>query len=134
MFTAVADTNVYISAMLFGGPCETILSLARAGLIDLSHSPAIERELQRILHDKFGWTDSQVRDAILELRVVSTRILPTLHLSGLVQDETDHRILECAVAAHVDYLITGDKRHLQPLKQFRGISIVSPRAFLNLFR
>ena len=44
VITAVADTNIYISAMLFGGPCETILSMARAGLIDLSHSPAIERE------------------------------------------------------------------------------------------
>ena len=133
VITAVADTNIYISAMLFGGPCETILSMARAGLIDLSHSPAIERELRRILHDKFGWTDPQVRDAILELRLVSTRILPVLHLSGLVQDEADHRILECAVAARADYLITGDKRHLQPLKHFRGISIVSPRAFLDQF-
>ena len=75
MITAVADTNMYISALLFGGPCETILSMARTGLIDLSHSPAIERELRRILHDKFGWTDPHVRDAILELRLVSTRIL-----------------------------------------------------------
>ena len=133
MITAVADTNIYISVMLFGGPCETILGMARAGLIDLSHSSAIERELRRILHDKFGWNDPHVRDAILELRLVSTRILPALHLSGLVQDEADHRILECAVAARVDYLITGDKRHLQPLKHFRGISIVSPRAFLNQF-
>ena len=133
MITAVVDTNIYISAMLFGGPCETILGMARAGLIDLSHSSAIERELRRILHDKFGWNDPHVRDAILELRLVSTRILPALHLSGLVQDEADHRILECAVAARVDYLITGDKRHLQPLKHFRGISIVSPRAFLNQF-
>ena len=133
MITAVADTNIYISAMLFGGPCETILGMARAGLIDLSHSSAIERELRRILHDKFGWNDPHVRDAILELRLVSTRILPALHLLGLVQDEADHRILECAVAARVDYLITGDKRHLQPLKHFRGISIVSPRAFLNQF-
>ena len=89
MITAVADANIYISALLFGGPCETILGMARAGLIDLSHSPAIERELRRIL--------------------------------------------ECALAARADYLITGDKRHLQPLKHFRGISILSPRTFLNLF-
>ncbi|MCS6304817.1 MAG: putative toxin-antitoxin system toxin component, PIN family [Nitrospira sp.] len=133
MITAVADTNIYISALLFGGPAETILSMARAGLIELSHSPAIERELQRILHDKFQWTKLQVQDALAELRTVSHRILPALRLSGIVQDDADHRILECALAARVDYLITGDKRHLQPLKQFRGITIVSPRTFLNLF-
>lgn len=134
MITAVADTNVYISAMLFGGPCETILGMARADLIALYHSPPIEQELRRILRTKFGWGDLQVRDAIAELRDLSGRILPTLHFDGVVRDEADHRILECAVSARADYLITGDKRHLQPLKNFRGVQIVSPRAFLNLFQ
>jgi predicted nucleic acid-binding protein len=67
-----------------------------------------------VLHEKFHWTDRQVRDAVLELRLMNTRIHPTLHLSGVVRDADDHRILECAAAACVDYLITGDKRHLQP--------------------
>lgn len=87
-----------------------------------------------MLHEKFHWTDRQVRDAVLELRLLTTRIHPTLHLSGVVRDADDHRILECAVAARADYLITGDKRHLQPLQHFRGIQIVSPRDFLNSFR
>ena len=134
MITAVADTNIYISALLFGGTCEAVLGLARAGLLDLYDSPAIEREFRRILREKFRWTGLQVRDAVLELRLITTRIHPTLHLSGVVQDADDHRILECAVAARADYLITGDKRHLQPLKQFRGTRIVSPRECLNLFR
>ena len=134
MITAVADTNIYISALLFGGPCETILSMARFGLIALYHSPPIERELRKTLRDKFGWSDLQVRDAITELRALSGRILPTLHFDGVVGDEPDHRILEWAVSARADYLITGDKRHLQPLKHFRGVQIVSPRTFLNLFR
>ena len=134
MTTAVADTNIYLSALLFGGPCEAILGLARVGLLDLYDSPAIERELRRVLREKFCWTDRQVRDAVLELRQITTRIHPTLHLSGVVQDADDHRILECAVAARVDYLITGDKRHLQSLKHFRGIQIVSLREFLDQLR
>lgn len=134
MITAVADTNIYISALLFGGTCEVILGLARAGLLDLYDSPAIERELRRILRDKFRWTAPQVRDAVLELRLITTRIHPTLHFSGVVRDADDHRILECAVATRADYLITGDKRDLQPLKQFRGTRIVSPREFLDLYR
>lgn len=133
MITAVADTNIYLSAILFGGPCETILGMARAGLIELYHSPAIERELRRTLHGKFRWSELQIQDALMELRAVSHRVLPTLHLAAIVQDDTNHRILECAVAAQADYLITGDKRHLQPLKQFRGVAIISPRGFLNLF-
>lgn len=86
MITAVADTNIYISALLFGGTCEAILGLARAGLLDLYDSPAIEREFRRILRDKFRWTDPQVRDAVLELRLITTRIHPTLHVSGVVRD------------------------------------------------
>jgi hypothetical protein len=35
VITAVAETNIYISAFLFGGTCETILGFARAGLLDL---------------------------------------------------------------------------------------------------
>lgn len=133
MITAVADTNIDISALLFGGPAETILGMARAGLIHLSHSPAIEREFLRVLREKFQWTKPQVQEALGELRSVSHRILPVLRLSDIVQDDADHRILECALATRVDYLITGDKRHLQPLQQFRGITIVSPRTFLSLF-
>ncbi len=37
----VADTNVYVSAIVFGGTCESILALAGAGLVDLFVSPAI---------------------------------------------------------------------------------------------
>lgn len=134
MITAADDTNIYLSALLFGGPCETILDLARAGLIELYHSPAIARELRRILHTKFHWPESHTLEALQELRTLSQRILPTPRFSGVVTDDTDHRILECAVAARAEYLITGDKRHLQPLKEFHGVRIVSPRTFLNLFR
>jgi predicted nucleic acid-binding protein len=40
-------------------------------------------------------------------------------------------ILECALAAEADYIVSGDKRHLLPLRQFRGIPIVSPPDFLR---
>ncbi|HWQ68331.1 MAG TPA: hypothetical protein VN494_00010 [Patescibacteria group bacterium] len=34
MIRVVADTNVYISAIVFGGTCEEILVLARAGVVE----------------------------------------------------------------------------------------------------
>lgn len=49
MIRVVADTNVYISAILFGGTCEAILALARAGVVDLLLCPAIQRELRFVL-------------------------------------------------------------------------------------
>jgi predicted nucleic acid-binding protein len=40
-------------------------------------------------------------------------------------------VLECALAGEADYLVTGDKKHLLPLRQFRGIRIISPAEFLK---
>lgn len=59
---------------------------------------------------------------------------PSVRLSGIFSYEQGHRTLECVPAAEADFLVTEDKQHLQPLKTFRGIPIVSPREFLDLLR
>jgi predicted nucleic acid-binding protein len=48
-------------------------------------------------------------------------------------DEPDNRILECAVAAEADFIVTGDK-HLLSLKHFRNISIVTLSHFLEFLK
>jgi predicted nucleic acid-binding protein len=40
-------------------------------------------------------------------------------------------ILECALAAEADFIVSGDKKHLLALRQFRGTPIVSPVDFLR---
>lgn len=134
MILVVADTNVYVSAIVFGGTCEAILALARAGVVELFLSPAIRRELRSVLWHTFGWNEPQVREALAEIDALASLVRPSVKLSGILPHDQDHRILECALAAQADFVVTGDKRHLQPLKTFRGIQIVSPRAFLNLLR
>jgi len=46
------------------------------------------------------------------------------------EDEPDNRILECALAAKADVIVTGDQ-HLLKLKRFPGILVASPREFLS---
>jgi len=48
----------------------------------------------------------------------------------VVDDPTDNRILEYALAADAGYLITGDK-DLLDLKSYRSIKILTPRDFLS---
>ena len=43
----------------------------------------------------------------------------------------DNRILECAVAANADYLVTGDRRHLLPIGEHGGTRIINARLFLS---
>jgi len=40
-------------------------------------------------------------------------------------------VLECALAAEADYIVTGDKKHLLTLREFHDIRIVSPSDFLR---
>lgn len=134
MIRVVVDTNVYISAILFGGTCEAILALVRAGVVDLFLCPAIQKELRFVLAHTFGWAEFQIREALAEINALASLRRPSVRLSGVVAHDPDHRILECALAAGADFLVTGDKKHLQPLKTFRGVRIVSPREFLNLLR
>jgi predicted nucleic acid-binding protein len=57
-------------------------------------------------------------------------IHPTEPVSLVREDEADTRILECAVAAAADTIVTGD-RHLLKLQRFRAIRITTPSEFLG---
>jgi putative PIN family toxin of toxin-antitoxin system len=131
MIKVVADTNVYVSAIVFGGTWEALLALARAGIVELVVSPALLRELRAVLIRTFGWTETRTREAQSMVTGLATVIRSRIRLSKLVTAEADHRVLECAVASKADYLVTGDKRHLLPLRDIRGVPIVSPGAFLK---
>jgi predicted nucleic acid-binding protein len=48
-----ADSNIYTSALQFGGQPQRLIELARAGAIELAISPPIVAEVQRVLRDKF---------------------------------------------------------------------------------
>ena len=134
MIRVVVDTNIYVSAILFGGNSEAVLALTRAGVVELFISPAIQKELKCVLRLTFGWTVLQVREALAEVNAVASLVKSSVRLSGILAYDQDHRILECALAAQAQFLVTGDKKHLQPLKTFRGIRIVSPREFLDVLR
>lgn len=51
----------------------------------------------------------------------------------ITADPTDNRILECAVAADSDVIVTGD-RHLLALGNFQGIDVMTVTDFLSEFR
>ena len=131
MIRVVADTNVYVSAIVFGGTPEAILVLARAGVVQLFVCPAILAELRSVLSKTFGWPGHRVRDALAEVRAVASRARISVRISGVLAHEADHRILECAAAARADFLVTGDRTHLRPLEAFEGVRIVTPREFLD---
>jgi putative PIN family toxin of toxin-antitoxin system len=105
-----ADTNIYISALNFGGVPERVLTLARAGQLDLAISDAILSEIARVLTVKFRWAPEPLNNALREIAAYSRRIEPQQKLQVITHDPTDNRILECAISAGSDYIVSGYTR------------------------
>jgi uncharacterized protein len=129
----VADTNVLVSAIQFGGKPQQLLDLAVDGHIDLALSEAILDETLRVLRDKFHRTSDDLRESDRQLRVVGRIVTPTERINAIDADPSDDRILECAVAADADVIVSGDT-HLLALRTFRGIPIQRVNEFLAASR
>ncbi|MBI5027029.1 MAG: putative toxin-antitoxin system toxin component, PIN family [Nitrospirae bacterium] len=128
----ILDTNVYISAMLFGGKCEEILKLANQSLFEVVISKKILYEIKSVLKEKFHWTDKQIAEVIKYIKSITTIVNPDISLAIIKEDPADNKIIECAVASNATYIVTGDKHHLLSIKEYSGIKILSPIEFLRL--
>ena len=127
------DTNIFISAILFGGNPRQCLELAREGVIELVVSKAILLELAGKMGNKFLWEEAAVESLIEGIAGFAKIIIPEEQLDIIKEENADNRILECAISAKADFIVSGDKKHLLSLKKFRGIEIISARQFLEVF-
>ena len=122
----VLDTNVLISAILFGGKPKQILDHIISGQIACTLSLDILDELIGVLQrPKFGFSAEQCVRIIEELHRTCNIIVTTSKLNIKISDPSDTMILECALDAEADYIITGDP-DLTELHPFRKIQILSP--------
>lgn len=132
----VLDSNVWVSGLLFGGPPDEVIHLAEQGRLDLFLSQSIEQEVLGVLkRPRLNLTSEELADAARDLKSLPRdRVVVQHRFPGSCPgDPKDEHILESAYAAQAHYLITGDTRHLLPMRTFEGIKIVSPRTFLVEF-
>lgn len=127
----VLDTNVIVSGLNFPGNERLVLELALRGRFQLYLSPFILDEVSGVLGRKFDWSEERSSQAIRALTDAATIVEPH-RLPELIEGgHADNRILECAVATSADYLVTGDRRHLLPLEQHHGATILNAPRFLS---
>lgn len=128
----VLDTNVLVSALAFpGSKPDRILEGVRRRETALFVSSFILGELERVLAGKFRHTPAEVRQRVAAIRRMATLVEPGERIRLVEAVDDDNRILECAVAARADYLITGDRQHLLPLRSVGGIPIITPAVFIE---
>jgi putative PIN family toxin of toxin-antitoxin system len=126
----VFDTNIFISALAIpGGKAEEAYLRAMRGNFILCSSIAILHETARKLRGKFGWEENRIAQLLKAIAKIATVIKTEPHLH-ILADDPDNRVLECALKAKADLIVTGDK-HLLSLKRFQDIDIVTLSHFLE---
>jgi len=127
----VFDTNIYISAFVIpGGNAEKAYIHAIDGDFELCTSVAILTELARKLDEKFGWEKQKIAQLITSISNLATvfKITPWLQV---ISDDPDNRILECALKAAADFVVTGDK-HLLKLRSYKHLEIIGLSTFITM--
>jgi putative PIN family toxin of toxin-antitoxin system len=127
----VFDTNIFISAFVIpGSQGEEAYLHAMKGNFNLFSSVAILTEMAQKLREKFGWQENKITRLLKAISKVATVIKTRPHIH-LLDDDPNNRILECAIAAEADFIVTGD-RHLLSLKHFQNIRILKLSDFLEV--
>ena len=130
VLTACLDANVIISGVAYGGiPLEILLRLYNSEFFHVT-GPNILEEVRRVLVRKIGQNEDKVNRLLERLRGISTDCVPTGKIKP-IHYQPDNLVLEVAIIGDCDVLVTGDKKHLLPLRTFQGVIIESPSQFLN---
>jgi putative PIN family toxin of toxin-antitoxin system len=124
------DSNILISALVFGGNPLRLLEMALNGEVSLFISDAILQETLRVLLDKFQLSKERLAWAEGYINACTTRVKPSGTVDAVKDDPDDNRILECAEAAGCECIVTGDLNRLR-LGKYGEIRIMTIRTFLE---
>ncbi len=132
---AVFDTNIVLSASYWQGkPCDCLIAWAR-GRCEAAVSPQIVSEYFEVAEEFSARYPARIRAAWIEsLAETAELVFPLERVRHVLSDPDDEIFLECALAADASHIVSGDKKHLLPIKEWRGIKIVSAAEFLALLR
>lgn len=130
----VLDTNVLVSGLISpNGPPAEILRLLETRPIVPCFSESILGEYREVLaRPVFRFPPDRVK-SLLQLFFAVGELLAAEPVFGEFPDPKDAVFLEVALAAHADFLVTGNLRHF-PARLRQGIAVVSPRDFLDALR
>lgn len=129
---ATLDTNVLVSGTLFGGIPGSIINAAVDRRFTLALSPAILSEYENVLsRSKFGLLGEAVKVLVRDMESHAFMVYPTKMHQIVAEDPEDDAIIDCAVEAGADVIVSGDG-HLTQLKRVEGIAVVTPTMFIKM--
>ena len=130
--SVVFDTNVLISATLWhGSVAQKLLAKLIQTNTKIFSSTEILSEYQKVLIRDFDYAGQELVYIMEKVLAVVTLVKPVQKVIAVEKDPDDNKIIECALAAASNYIITYDK-HLLNIGQFDGIEIITPELALKI--
>jgi putative PIN family toxin of toxin-antitoxin system len=137
MLRVVLDTNLFVSSLLVksGLPAKAIDAWRERKYL-LITSPVLIAEIVNTLsyeriRRKYLITDEDVRQLISLLEEDALIVPGQIEISEVnPNDPDDEQVLICAIEGRADLIVSGD-HHLLELEEYKGISIVTARQFLE---
>ena len=131
---AVYDTNVLISGMIWGGVPYDCILLAQEGKVEGLTCDEILDEFVDKLTTKFSFSSHDISEIMAELLDFLHIVEIFNRLKGVTANPDDDMVIECALVGDATHIVTGDQKHLLPLKNYQGILIIKPADFLAQFQ
>lgn len=131
----VFDANVYIAAGIRPGQyADQWLDIAATpySTLQLFASKPILDEVYRKLTEKLGVNPTDASWFVERVRRIATVVKPNVRINAVPKDPDDNAIIECAVAAQAQLIVSADD-HLLKLGMYQGIGIAHPRELKHIF-
>jgi predicted nucleic acid-binding protein len=107
-----------------------VIEQAIDGRIELIVPHHVVSELESVLRRKLEFDDERWEQTERLLAQLSPGRPRASHVAAVTGDPDDDEILAAAIEADADVLVTGDRTHLLPLGEHKGVRIVAPQALL----
>lgn len=130
MIKVFLDTNILVSATFWeGSSYKLLVKISRGKLIGFT-TQEIMQEYRSVLKRDFAFSEERVDKQIEKLLKLLIIVTPSESIKLIKGDPSDDKVLEGAVAATANFIISYDF-HLLNLKKFREIIITKPEELLK---
>ena len=129
----VIDTNVIISALLFGGkPGELIPLWQNSRIKPIVSRDIIDEYIKVLAYPKFELSEKEIQFLLYRQVLPYFKIVETSQGEIIISnDPSDDKFIQCALAGNAKIIVSGDS-HLLSRKVYHDIHILSPAQYLDL--
>ena len=134
----VLDTNVLVSAFIskLGHSARIIDLISMFEEIQLVLSELMLDEFKDVLSRdevkaRFDYSTQDIESFAQAIKDISTIVKIKSNFKVVEEDPKDDAVLNTAYDGKAEYIVSGD-HHLQNLKRFKGIKIVSPKQMVKI--